>query len=90
MNRLKLLLPVSFLVSLSRVFGTCLLGCGAHVQQSEGKLLLFNKTYSDAKNARCLDGSPAGFYWDVGSSAQADKWIIFLEGTYCVITVDPC
>ena len=74
-------------MSPSRVFGTCLLRCGAHVQQSEGTLLLFNKTYSDAKNARCLDGSPAGFYWDVGSRAPSGKWVIFLEGMYCAIRV---
>ena len=42
------------------------------------QLVLFNESYSDAKNARCLDGSPSGFYWK--KEAQEDKWVIFLEG----------
>jgi ribosome maturation protein SDO1 len=58
--------------------------------QADGQLVLFNKTYADAKNARCLDGSPAGFYSDLASTAVSKKWIIYLEGGGICNTKSDC
>ncbi len=30
--------------------------------------------------ARCLDGTGAGFYYRAGAGADADKWLVMLEG----------
>lgn len=39
-------------------------------------LVLFGK--KDRFAAKCLDGSPAGFYWEAGGLQS--RWVIFLEG----------
>ena len=54
-------------------------------------LILYNSSYAVSKGARCLDGSPAGYYLRraPNGSPNADKWIIFLEGGgLCVEPVD--
>ena len=51
------------------------------VSEASLDLVLFNKSFSAAKGARCLDGSPGGFYLYRGK--MDTKWIIFLEGV-CV------
>jgi hypothetical protein len=33
-----------------------------------------------ATGAACLDGSPPGFYWEAGTGADANNWIVFLNG----------
>ena len=45
-------------------------------------LVLYNESYAISKGARCLDGSPAGYYVKraPAESPNADKWIVFLEG----------
>jgi len=64
------------------------------------KLQLFNESEVDQYNARCLDGSPAGFYYQSASdSSNSKNWVIHLEGGgYCLpdnladnkANVDPC
>ena len=41
-------------------------------------LTVFNLT--EYPTARCLDGTGAGFYYRAGAGADADKWLIMLEG----------
>ena len=45
-------------------------------------LVLYNESYAISKGARCLDGSPAGYYVKraPAESPNADKWVVFLEG----------
>lgn len=48
---------------------------------------LFNTTYANATGARCLDGSPAGFYYALNSSSS--DWVVFIEGGgLCVEFID--
>jgi hypothetical protein len=49
-------------------------------------LILFNSSFSSDSGARCLDGSPSGYYKRDGSN---DKFVIFLEGGGACYTVDP-
>ena len=55
--------------------------CSALILGSRGELyrVIFDKTFSESKNARCLDGSPAGFFWHKGE--EVNKWTIHIEGT---------
>ena len=61
--------------------------CSALILGSRGELyrVIFNKTYSESKNARCLDGSPAGFFWHKGE--EVNKWTIHIEGRILVCIV---
>ena len=41
------------------------------------------------QGARCLDGSPPGYYMRPGSGEGANKWILHLMGgAWCATTVD--
>jgi hypothetical protein len=51
---------------------------GAAAQQTAMPLTLFNASYSAATGSGCMDGTPYGYYLTPG--AQADSWVIFLEG----------
>ena len=42
-------------------------------------LVLLTKQQA-ATGAACLDGSPPGFYWEAGTGADANKWVVFLNG----------
>ena len=57
--------------------------CSLAASLGDAKLVkyVFNQTYADAKNAHCLDGSPAGFFWSKGT--QSKMWTIHLEGMMC-------
>jgi len=48
--------------------------------------VLFNSSFSSQTGARCLDGTPSGYYIRRG---QPDKFVIFLEGGGACYTVDP-
>lgn len=41
---------------------------------------LFPPSVVDAYGARCLDGSPAGFFSSPGVGAGANSWVLFLQG----------
>jgi len=48
-------------------------------------LYMYTSQESQQYNARCLDGTPAGFYVACGSGAGASKLLIFLNGGgYCL------
>ncbi len=42
---------------------------------------------SPGTDAKCLDGSPPGFYYSKGTNSGADKMFIFLEGYYLNINL---
>jgi hypothetical protein len=43
-------------------------------------LVLFNASFSAATGARCLDGSPSGFYISDAGTTDPSRFVIFLEG----------
>jgi hypothetical protein len=51
-------------------------------------LTLFSAQTAAESGARCLDGSPAGYYIEVGS--VPNKWVISLQGGGLCIEVDEC
>jgi hypothetical protein len=51
-------------------------------QKGGGRLVLqlLDDALVERSDARCLDGSNAGYYWSAGSGVNASKFIVFLEG----------
>jgi len=45
--------------------------------------------FSDESLAKCLDGSPAGFYYRLSPTGSSSWLVYFLGGAYCV-TLDDC
>ena len=45
------------------------------IDQNYTQILLDQYPY-----AKCLDGTPAGFYWKPGLNAGKNKFLIYLEG----------
>ena len=52
------------------------------------KLVLLKKQQA-ATGAACLDGSAPGFYWEAGTGADANKWVVFLNGGGWCYTLAP-
>ena len=52
-------------------------GLGATEAQQTMPLYLFPE---NEVGARCLDGSPAGFYYSEPPSGSSDLWVIYLKG----------
>lgn len=40
----------------------------------------FKLYHVDSRHARCIDGSPATFYYRKGLESAINKWLIFFEG----------
>ena len=53
------------------------------------KLVLLKKQQLAATGAACLDGSAPGFYWEAGTGADANKWVVFLNGGGWCYTLAP-
>lgn len=51
--------------------------------------LVLLKKQQAATGAACLDGSPPGFYWEAGTGADANKWVVFLNGGGWCYTLAP-
>ncbi|KAL4478271.1 hypothetical protein ABPG72_016583 [Tetrahymena utriculariae] len=54
----------------------CLITLAYCQQDGKGNLVLI----TDAKSAKCLDGSPIGFYFFQGFGEGQDKFLIYLQG----------
>lgn len=54
------------------------------------KTLLDNSDEKTAIGGRCLDGSPAGYYYGLPSGTGSGKWSIFLKGGGACYTEDDC
>jgi hypothetical protein len=53
---------------------------GLHSTSATLSLYLFTDAQRSALNARCLDGSSSGFYYEAGSGSGASNWVIFFQG----------
>lgn len=56
-----------------------LLFSGVIAAQNEMKLVLFSEATVNSSHARCLDGTPAGYYIKKSTSRSLD-WVIHLKG----------
>jgi hypothetical protein len=54
------------------------------------KVLLDNSDEKTAIGGRCLDGSPAGYYYGPPSGTGSGKWSIFLKGGGACYTEEDC
>ncbi|XP_065829478.1 uncharacterized protein [Oscarella lobularis] len=67
----------------------CVTGTLAIVPEAADlQLRLFSKEQSVLHGARCLDGTPSGYYYKAGSNKTA--WVIFLEGGGYCADLDSC
>ncbi len=53
---------------------------GVSIAQSVGTMIKHDIVDAAARGAVCNDGSPGTYYLTPGTGADADKWVIFLQG----------
>jgi hypothetical protein len=63
---------------------------GPHGDYDLKKVLLDNSDEKKAIGGRCLDGSPAGYYYGPPSGTGGGKWSIFLQGGGACYTEEAC
>ena len=68
---------------------------GGHPPRPKGgndlkKVLLDNSNEKTAIGGRCLDGSPAGYYYGAPSGNGIHKWSIYLKGGGACYTEESC
>lgn len=66
---------------------------GRLVAAQDGTPQTFNLQLIDQTKypmAKCLDGSPGGFYWNAGSGDGASKWIVHTQGGGWCTSAEDC
>lgn len=53
-------------------------------------VVILDDTIVSALGARCMDGSPAGYYWREGVGADATKYVVFIQGGGECRTAEEC